>query len=134
VAVTADTQPTAPPKYAAAYLIATEVAAAIERLLVGVGYQLDPAVPSVASQIPRYTIPGFRQYSHRMADGLTDREMQVLLLISHGQSNPEIGRHLHLTEDTIKTHCRRLFRKLGARDRAHAVAIGFQRGILGGDA
>ena len=53
---------------------------------------------------------------------LTEREMQVLRGMSQGQSNGEIGRELFLSEDTVKTHARRLFRKLGARDRAQAVA------------
>ena len=35
-----------------------------------------------------------------------------------------------LSEDTVKTHARRLFRKLGARDRAQAVAVGFRRGLV----
>ncbi|ADD40798.1 helix-turn-helix transcriptional regulator [Stackebrandtia nassauensis] len=62
--------------------------------------------------------------------GLTEREMQVLRGMSEGKSNAEIGRDLFVSEDTIKTHARRLFRKLGARDRAHAVAEGFRGGIV----
>lgn len=62
--------------------------------------------------------------------GLTQREIQVLLGMSRGYSNAEIGRGLYLTEDTIKTHARRLYRKLDARDRAHAVRIGFEKGVL----
>lgn len=68
------------------------------------------------------------------ADGaspLTERELQVLRGMSLGQSNGEIGQELFLSEDTIKTHARRLFKKLGARDRAHAVAVGFRRGLVG---
>jgi DNA-binding NarL/FixJ family response regulator len=61
---------------------------------------------------------------------LTEREMQVLRGMSQGQSNGEIGRELFLSEDTVKTHARRLFRKLGARDRAQAVALGFRRGFV----
>lgn len=61
---------------------------------------------------------------------LTEREMQVLLGMSQGQSNSEIGRELFLSEDTIKTHARRLFSKLGARDRAHAVALGMRHSLL----
>lgn len=61
---------------------------------------------------------------------LTEREMQVLRGMSQGQSNGEIGRDLFLSEDTVKTHARRLFRKLGARDRAQAVAVGFRRGLV----
>ena len=61
---------------------------------------------------------------------LSMREMQVLTGMSQGKSNAQIGRELYLSEDTIKTHARRLFRKLGAKDRAEAVAIGFRRGVM----
>lgn len=61
---------------------------------------------------------------------LTERELQVLRGMSQGQSNGEIGKELFLSEDTVKTHARRLFRKLGARDRAQAVALGFRRGLV----
>ncbi len=61
---------------------------------------------------------------------LTERELQVLRGMSQGQSNGEIGHELFLSEDTVKTHARRLFRKLGARDRAQAVAVGFRRGLV----
>ncbi|MEV4416360.1 response regulator transcription factor [Catellatospora sp. NPDC049609] len=61
---------------------------------------------------------------------LTERELQVLRGMADGQSNAEIGRDLFVSEDTVKTHARRLFRKLGARDRAHAVAAGFRAGLV----
>jgi DNA-binding NarL/FixJ family response regulator len=61
---------------------------------------------------------------------LSMREMQVLTGMSQGKSNAAIGRELYLSEDTIKTHARRLFRKLGAKDRAEAVATGFRRGMM----
>jgi DNA-binding NarL/FixJ family response regulator len=61
---------------------------------------------------------------------LTERELQVLAGMSRGQSNAEIGRELFLSEDTVKTHARRLFRKLGAADRAQAVAVGFRWGLV----
>ncbi|WP_245647884.1 response regulator transcription factor, partial [Micromonospora rosaria] len=66
----------------------------------------------------------------RNAVGLTERELQVLLGMAEGKSNAEIGRELFVSEDTVKTHARRLFRKLGARDRAHAVAAGFRAGLV----
>jgi len=61
---------------------------------------------------------------------LTERELQVLHGMAEGKSNAEIGRDLFVSEDTVKTHARRLFRKLGARDRAHAVAAGFRAGLV----
>ena len=61
---------------------------------------------------------------------LTERELQVLRGMADGKSNAEIGRELFVSEDTVKTHARRLFRKLGVRDRAQAVAHGFRRGLV----
>ncbi len=61
---------------------------------------------------------------------LTQRELQVLTGMSQGKSNSAIGRELYLSEDTVKTHARRLFRKLGVNDRAQAVALGFRRGLV----
>jgi len=61
---------------------------------------------------------------------LTEREMQVLVGMSQGKSNAGIGRDLYLSEDTVKTHARRLFKKLEVSDRAQSVAIGFRMGLL----
>jgi DNA-binding NarL/FixJ family response regulator len=61
---------------------------------------------------------------------LTERERQVLCGMAGGKSNAQIGRELYLSEDTIKTHARRLFRKLDVGDRAHAVAAGFRYGLV----
>lgn len=61
---------------------------------------------------------------------LTEREQQVLDGMSRGLSNADIGRELFLSEDTVKTHARRLFRKVGAADRAQAVALGFRWSLL----
>jgi DNA-binding NarL/FixJ family response regulator len=61
---------------------------------------------------------------------LTKREVEVLVGMSYGRSNAQIGAELFLSEDTVKTHARRLFRKLGAKDRAQAVAIGLRRGLI----
>jgi DNA-binding NarL/FixJ family response regulator len=61
---------------------------------------------------------------------LTEREMQVLRGMAAGKSNAQIGRDLYLSEDTIKTHARRLFRKMRVNDRAQAVASGFRLGLV----
>ncbi len=60
----------------------------------------------------------------------TQREIEVLQLISEGLVNREIGRMLFLSEETVKSHVRHLLAKLQARSRAHAVAVGFRRGLL----
>lgn len=61
---------------------------------------------------------------------LSDRELQVLRGMTDGLTRGEIAAQLHLSEDTVKAHTRRLFRKLGTTDRAHAVARGFRQGLL----
>jgi DNA-binding NarL/FixJ family response regulator len=60
----------------------------------------------------------------------TMREVEVLQLISDGLVNREIGQRLFLSEETVKSHVRHLLAKLQARSRAHAVAVGFRRGII----
>jgi len=60
----------------------------------------------------------------------TNREIEVLQLISEGLVNREIGKRLFLSEETVKSHVRHLLAKLQARSRAHAVAVGFRRGLL----
>ncbi|SBT51285.1 helix-turn-helix transcriptional regulator [Micromonospora narathiwatensis] len=89
----------------------------------------DPAEPAGGEPEPA-PAGGPQRASARSAVGLTERELQVLLGMAEGKSNAEIGRELFVSEDTVKTHARRLFRKLGARDRAHAVAAGFRAGLV----
>ncbi|MBA3332180.1 MAG: response regulator transcription factor [Actinobacteria bacterium] len=60
----------------------------------------------------------------------TMREIEVLQLISDGLVNREIGGRLYLSEETVKSHVRHLLAKLHARSRAHAVAVGFRRGLI----
>src|ERR671911_2788477 len=60
----------------------------------------------------------------------TMREVEVLQLISDGLVNREIGHRLFLSEETVKSHVRHLLAKLQARSRAHAVAVGFRRGLI----
>jgi two-component system NarL family response regulator len=62
--------------------------------------------------------------------GLTEREKEILVLVSKGCSNVEIGNILHLSPNTVKNHLKNLFEALGAADRAEAVAIGLRRGLI----
>lgn len=61
---------------------------------------------------------------------LTAREFDVLVGISEGLTNERISRKLLISPDTAKMHIQRLYRALGARDRAHAVTLSFQAGLL----
>ncbi|MEV6801191.1 helix-turn-helix transcriptional regulator [Micromonospora rifamycinica] len=91
------------------------------------GAEGEPTDPTPTGALPR---PTSAARGGRNSVGLTERELQVLLGMAEGKSNAEIGRELFVSEDTVKTHARRLFRKLGARDRAHAVAAGFRAGLV----
>ena len=62
--------------------------------------------------------------------GLTERESELLSMLSTGMTNRELGSHLYISENTIKTHLRRLYAKLGVRNRAQAASLAGQ-GILG---
>jgi DNA-binding NarL/FixJ family response regulator len=64
-------------------------------------------------------------------DTLSQRELEVLTLISQGCSNRETARKLFISEATVKTHLLHVYAKLGVRDRAAAVATAFEQGLLG---
>ncbi len=63
-------------------------------------------------------------------NGLSPREIEVLMFLRNGYSNAEIGHTLGITERTVKAHVAALLEKLHAADRAEAVARGFDLGIL----
>ncbi|MFJ9331171.1 response regulator [Streptomyces sp. NPDC101230] len=62
---------------------------------------------------------------------LSAREREVLVLVAKGTTNREIAAELFISEATVKTHLTHIFAKLGTKDRAAAVAVGYDRGILG---
>lgn len=61
---------------------------------------------------------------------ITLRELQVLECLAEGQSNKIIAHTLSITEDTVKAHLKSLYDKLGASDRAHAVAIALRQQLI----
>ncbi|MBG0568273.1 response regulator [Actinoplanes aureus] len=64
---------------------------------------------------------------------LSQRELEVLTLISQGCTNRETAGRLFISEATVKTHLLHAYAKLGVRDRASAVAAAFEQGLLGRD-
>jgi DNA-binding NarL/FixJ family response regulator len=94
-----------------------------EEIASTVSFALESAAWGSAQRRPRELLVG-------EPPALTERELQVLEGMSRGRSNGEIGKELFLSEDTVKTHARRLFRKIGAADRAQAAALGYRWGYV----
>jgi two-component system nitrate/nitrite response regulator NarL len=61
---------------------------------------------------------------------MSERERETLVLIAEGLSAPQIGRTLHLSTATVKTHLQHIYEKLGVSERAAAVAEAMRRGLL----
>jgi DNA-binding NarL/FixJ family response regulator len=68
--------------------------------------------------------------TERINSDISSRELEVLRLIARGKSNKEIAAHLGIVEGTVKAHMTNIFTKLGAADRAQAMAIAIKRQIL----
>ena len=125
------------PRYAATYIVDASAGNTVRALLDGAGLVVNRDAAVGPAQIPRFMVAAPVSRAQRLSPGtaattLSERELEVLAGMANGMSNAAIGRWLSLGENTVKTHIRNLFRKLDARDRAHAVARGYQRGILGG--
>ena len=74
--------------------------------------------------------PFVRNEAKRTELEITPREVEILELIATGLSNREIAERLFVSENTVKTHSRRVFEKLGARRRTQAVQLGKQWGLI----
>jgi DNA-binding CsgD family transcriptional regulator len=64
------------------------------------------------------------------AGPLSAREREILARVARGQDGPEIAEDLVVSPATVRTHIGNAIRKLGARSRAHAIAIALQRGLI----
>ncbi|MBE2270562.1 MAG: response regulator transcription factor [Anaerolinea sp.] len=63
-------------------------------------------------------------------DVLSEREIAVLAFAAQGETNAGIGKRLHISEATVKTHLKHIYAKLGVTDRAAAVAVALKRRII----
>lgn len=82
---------------------------------------LDPAVRAVLVDAAGRARPPSPDSAPPLPDHLTAREAEILVLVAHGLSNPEIAARLYISGHTVKTHIGRVFTKTGSRDRAAAV-------------
>ena len=90
------------------------LAPTVTRRLISEFARLRPAVPARSAAVAE----------------LTARETEVLRLLAEGLSNPEIAGRLVITEETVKTHVSRVLHKLALRDRAQAVVIAYESGLV----
>jgi DNA-binding NarL/FixJ family response regulator len=67
---------------------------------------------------------------HLSDEALTDREIDVLSHVAHGNRNRDIAERLFISEETVKVHMKHIMERLGASDRTQAVAIAIRRGII----
>jgi DNA-binding NarL/FixJ family response regulator len=99
------------------------------RVVAGGSALLAPAVTrSVIAEFARRS-PG-RDSSSPRIDELTQREREVLVLLTRGRSNAEIAGDLVVSEATVKTHVAHVLMKLGVRDRVQAVIFAYEAGLV----
>ncbi len=79
---------------------------------------------------PNVTEGIFGRIGGRDPQALTDRELTVLQELTHGKSTREVAEHIHVSEETVKTYLKQIFRKLEVHDRTEAVAEAFRRGLV----
>lgn len=79
---------------------------------------------------PNVTEGIFGRIGGRDPAALTDRELEVLQQLTHGKSTRDVAEHIHVSEETVKTYLKQIFRKLNVRDRTEAVAEAFRRGLV----
>jgi DNA-binding NarL/FixJ family response regulator len=109
---------------------AEEIQQALERVASGQA-ALDPAVQHLLIEAIASSGPASAS-GLPLPDGLTARETEVLTLIAEGLSNTDIAGRLVVSEATVKSHINHLLPKIGARDRAQAVAYAYRHGLASG--
>jgi len=98
----------------------SEIVSAIREVASGGSYFRGAAANAIAREVR----------SPRDPDGLTPREREVIRLVGEGLSNKQIAQRLGIAERTAKFHVRQIMSKLGADNRAQAVALATRRGLL----
>jgi len=106
--------------YLSKTLTARELVAALERI--HGGEQVYMEEPRRASSAPGLDWPGKQE-------GITDRESEILALITQGKSNAEVAQLTYLSPNTVKSYIRNTYRKIGVESRTQAVLWGVKNGF-----
>jgi len=79
---------------------------------------------------PNVTEGVFGRIGGRDQHALTDRELTVLQELANGHATRSVAEHIHVSEETVKTYLKNIYKKLDVRDRTEAVAEAFRRGLV----
>ncbi len=107
---------------------ADELVAAVRVVASGEGLLAPSVTRRLIAEFAR--LPATQVVRPERLAALTPRETEVLGLVAAGLSNGEIARRLVVAEQTVKTHVGRILAKLGLRDRAQAVAVAYETGLV----
>ena len=86
--------------------------------------------PSTTRRLMEHFMADGGMHAARTLENLTAREREVLALLARGLSNEGIGRELSVAEGTVRVHVSRILGKLGLRDRAQAVVLAYESGLV----
>ena len=86
-------------------------------------------LPGVDTALQREQ-PGVNGASHRLEDPLSERELEVLAILASGKTNSEAAGDLFVSVGTVKSHTGNIYRKLGAKNRAEAVTVARNLGLI----
>jgi DNA-binding NarL/FixJ family response regulator len=101
---------------------AEELVAAVRTVAAGDGLLFPEAIRELARQ--------HRPREHHPGPALSRREAEVLALMAEGLSNAAVAERLVVGVETVRSHVAAVLRKLGARDRTHAVVLAYSRGLV----
>ena len=107
---------------------AEDLIAAVRAVAGGAAWFDQAVAPRLLDRYRRVVAPAARDAAR--LDLLTDREHDVLRLMARGATNAEIAARLYVAEATVKTHVGSIFTKLGVRDRAAAIVLAYDHGVV----
>jgi DNA-binding NarL/FixJ family response regulator len=107
------------------YILKTAELAQLYRALHDVGVGRTAFDPDVLAKAAKHEL-----VAPKLVEGLTDRELEILLCAAQGLTNKEIGRHLFISDRTVQGHLQNVYQKLGVSTRTEAVTAGLTRGLI----